>query len=67
MTEKRSTATYKVLHHVHGAVEALERLVQEGTAGEGVLSNPPVQGASLKIAAEEIGKALAVFERIKWK
>ena len=66
MTEKRSAASSQMLRHVRRAREALERIEREGTNGVGVLANPAVQTASLRIAAEEIRRALAVFER-KWK
>jgi hypothetical protein len=67
MTEKRSAATSQVLRHVTRAREALDRLDQDSTTSEGVFRSPIVQGAALKIAAEEIRKALAVFEKTKWK
>ena len=67
MTEKRSAATNQDLRHVQRAREALDRLDPDGTNTRGVLNNPTVQGAALKIAAEEIRKAIAVFERTKWK
>lgn len=67
MTEKRSAATNDILDHVTRAREALERLDPDGTNTRGVLNNPAVQGVALKIAAEEIRKAIAVFERTKWK
>jgi hypothetical protein len=67
VSEKRATATSLVLRHVRRAREALDRLARNGTDGEDALSNPAVQGAALKIAAEELRKALAVFERTKWK
>ena len=67
MTEKRSAATNQVLRHVQRAREALDRLDPDGTNTRGVLNNPTVQGTALKIAAEEIRKAIAVFERTLWK
>ena len=67
MTEKRSAATNNILDHVTRARKALDRLDPDGTNSQGVLNNPTVQGAALKIAAEEIRKAIAVFERTKWK
>jgi hypothetical protein len=30
-------------------------------------SNPHLQGASLKVAREEITKAIAIIERTKWR
>jgi hypothetical protein len=66
MTEKRSAATNQVLRHVQRAREALDRLDRDVNS-DGVLGNPQVQGLALKVAAEEIRKALAVFERTRWK
>jgi hypothetical protein len=68
MTEKRSTATADIIRHVARAREALRHLGGEhNTTSDGVLRSPRAQGAALKIAAEEIRKAVAVFERTKWK
>ena len=66
MTEKRSAATNQVLRHVQRAREALDRLDRDVNS-DGVLGNPQVQGVALKVAAEEIRRALAVFERTRWK
>jgi hypothetical protein len=67
MTEKRSAATDQVFRHVDRALEALQRFANQGTTNDGVLRSSTVQGTALKIAAEEIRKAIAVFERTKWK
>jgi hypothetical protein len=67
MTEKRSAATDDILRHVTRAREALDRLDPDGTNTRGVLNNPTVQGAALKVAADEIRKAIAVFERTRWR
>ena len=64
MTEKRSAATNEVLRHVARAREALDRLDRDVNS-DGVLANPQVQGVALKVAAEEIRKAIAVFERTR--
>ena len=67
MTEKRSAATSQILRHVARAREVLDRLERDGATSEGVLGNPQVQSTALKVAAEEIRRALAVFELTKWK
>jgi hypothetical protein len=67
MTEKRIVATNQVLRHVAEAREVLRHLNDGSATRDGVLRNPDVQGAALKIAAEELRKALAVFDRTKWK
>jgi hypothetical protein len=67
MTEKLSTATGQVFTHVKRAVSALDRFAGEGTTRDGVPRSHNAQRASLKIAAEEIRKALAVLDRTKWR
>jgi hypothetical protein len=67
MTDKKTTATDKVLEHVQRAQTALDNVRREGTNVGGVLRNPPVQGAALKVAREELNKAIAIVERTKWK
>jgi hypothetical protein len=59
MTEK-SVATKRLLQHV--SARSPRRLDHYGATDQGVLRNPPVQGAALKVASEEIRKALAVLE-----
>jgi hypothetical protein len=66
MTEKRSVATGQVFTHVKRAVSAIDRFTGYGTTDDGVLRSHIAQRASLKIAAEEIRKALAVMEKIRW-
>ena len=67
MTVQQAAATQQVFTHVERATDALQRFAGQGTTKDGVLRSHISQRAALKIAAEEIRKALAVFERTKWK
>jgi hypothetical protein len=67
MTDKKGTASDKILEHVKRARQSLDNIDRDGTTVGGVLRNPPVQGAALKVAAEELKKAIAIMKRTKWK
>ena len=67
MTDKHATATHQILEHIGRVCDALNAFHRDGVNAEGVLASPNFQGASLKVALEEIDKAVAVFERTKWK
>lgn len=66
MTDKREKATRQVLEHVTRAREALEDFRGDGISAEGVLTRPHFQGAALKVAREELAKAIAIIDRTKW-
>jgi hypothetical protein len=67
MTDKKSVASDQVLEHVARARRHLENIERDGTNVAGVLRNPAVQNTALKVAAEELKKAIAIMERTKWK
>ena len=50
--------------HMERARSALESARRDGLNDAGVLRNPHVQAAHLKIAREEINKALTIIERM---
>ena len=52
---------------MRGIITLHQTCIKAASASDGVLGNPQVQGVALKVAAEEIRKALAVFERTRWK
>jgi len=45
---------------------SLESAYREGLNAAEVLRNPHVQASQLKVAREEINKALAINERTRW-
>jgi hypothetical protein len=66
-TDRRVHATSQVLDHVGRAREALKEFYDSGARVQGVLANPTLRAASLKWAQEEIGKAIAIIDRTKWR
>jgi hypothetical protein len=52
---------------VQRAREALEEFRGDGINAEGELTRPHFQAAALKIAREELAKAIAVIDRTSWK
>jgi hypothetical protein len=64
--DRREKATRHVSEHVAHARRALDDFREDGISAEGVLMRPHFQGASLKVAREELMKAIAIIERTKW-
>jgi hypothetical protein len=64
--EKRAKVTILVLEHVARADDAVKNFLGDGVSAEGVLTHPPFQAAALKVAREELLKAIALIERTKW-
>jgi hypothetical protein len=67
MIKKQEKATRQVLDHVDRARGALDDFRRDGINAEGVLASPLFQAASLKVAREELNKAIAVIDRTKWR
>ena len=65
MTDKRETATRQVLEHIERARQALDDFRIDATSAQGVLMRPRLQNAALKVAREELGKAIAIMDRTK--
>jgi hypothetical protein len=53
--------------HMERARIGLESAHREGLNAAEVLRNPQVQASHLKVAREEINKALAIIERTRWQ
>jgi len=66
MVDKRETATRHVLEHIERAREALKDFRSDDISTEGVLMRPHFQGAALKVAREELARAIAIIDRTKW-
>jgi hypothetical protein len=65
MSEKLKKATRSVAQHVARARAALDTF--EVDQQSGVLPRPTLQAAAIKMAAEELRKAIALIERTKWQ
>jgi len=65
MTEKLKKATRSVAQHVARARATLDTF--EVDQQSGVLPRPTIQAATMKVAAEELRKAIALIERTKFK
>jgi hypothetical protein len=64
--EKRAKVTALVLEHVQRADDAVKTFRTDGVNPEGVLAHPQFQAAALKVAREELLRAIALIERTKW-
>jgi hypothetical protein len=64
--DKRAKVTRLVLEHVERADDAVKNFRDNVVSAEGVLTHPPLQAAALKVAHEELQKAIALIERTKW-
>ena len=63
MSEKQSKATDQVREHVNRAYDAISEFRRDGINAEVVLVRQLFQAAALKIAREELSKAIAIIER----
>ena len=52
--------------HLERARRALDDAHRDGLNADDVLRNPHVQASHLRVAREEINKALAIIERTRW-
>jgi sulfite reductase beta subunit-like hemoprotein len=59
-------ATEHILAHVERAKESLRNIRAGNLSVEGVFIHPASQQAALKVAREELDKAIAVMERTRW-
>jgi hypothetical protein len=64
--EKRAKVTSLVLEHVERAIDAVGNFRDNGVNAEGALTHPQFQAAALKVAREELLKAISLIERTKW-
>ena len=67
MTDKLKKASGLVLEHIKRARDALDNFDTDGETPDGVLKHPPMQTAALKVAREELRKAIALIERTQWR
>jgi len=64
--EKRAKVTALVLEHVQRADDAVRNFRTDGVTTEGILSHPSFQAAALKVACEELLRAITLIEKAKW-
>jgi hypothetical protein len=64
--ERRAKVTRVVLEHVERADDAVKNFCDDAVNSEGILTHPGLQAAALKVAREELRKAIALIERTKW-
>jgi hypothetical protein len=64
--EKRAKVTRLVLEHLARSDDAVRNFRDNGVSAEGLLMHPPLQAAALKVAREELQKAIALIERTSW-
>jgi len=64
--EKRIKVTRLVIEHMERADDAVKNFRENGVGAEGVLTHPPLQAAALKVAREELQKAIGLIERTNW-
>jgi hypothetical protein len=62
----KHAASKEASDHMQRARIALDVAHREGLNADGVLRNPHVQASHLKVAREEISKALAIMEGTRW-
>ena len=48
------------------ARDALDNFDTDSETPAGVLKHPPMQNAALRVACEELRKAIAIIERMDW-
>ena len=64
MERKQQKASRQALEHVQRARAALDEFTTDGISAEGELMRPHFQGAALKVAREELAKAIAIIGRM---
>jgi hypothetical protein len=64
--DSQGQATGTVLAHVERARVSLKGVHASNLSTDGVFFNPPMTLTSLKVAREELNKAIAVMERTRW-
>jgi hypothetical protein len=66
MSESQARATTRVLAHVKRARASLKSIHEDNVSVDGIFIHPQRQTVSLRVAREELDKAIALMERTKW-
>jgi hypothetical protein len=64
--EGQGKATGHVLEHVQRAKDSLKNISAENLSADGLFVHPKRQLVSLKVAREELEKAIAIMEETRW-
>jgi len=64
---KREKATRQIIEHVDRVRDALNDFLEDNIGDDGELTRPVFQNAVLKVAREELAKAIAIADRTEWK
>jgi len=64
--DSQGKATGHVLAHIERARDALKNIHADNLRGDGVFIHPRMQLVSLKVAREELNKAIVLMERTRW-
>jgi hypothetical protein len=67
MNINKHAASKDASDHLERARQALTDAHRDGLNADGVLRNPHVQASQLRVAREEINKALAIIEQTQWQ
>ena len=59
-------ATTQVLAHVERAKDSIRNIHGDNLSSDGVFMHPSRQLVSLKVAREELDKAISLMERTRW-
>jgi hypothetical protein len=62
MADSKVNDSLHVLDHVRRAETSIENFHRGGTRSDGVLRSPAIQAAALRLAREELSKAIAILE-----
>jgi hypothetical protein len=65
-SESRGRTTQHVLAHVARAKDSLGNIRADNLSSDGVFMHPQMQLVSLKVAREELNKAIGLMERTRW-
>ena len=67
MIDNQEKATSRVLEHIGQVREALKVSRDDGFNAEGVFLHPRFQTVTLKVARDELEKAIKIVERMEWR
>jgi len=67
MNITKHAASKEASDHLERARRALDDAHRDGLNADEVLRNPHVQASHLRVAREEINKALAIIEQTRWR
>lgn len=66
-SDTRVATSRKVVEHVEQAWNAIQLIMSEGVRTDGVLKNPGTQAAAMKMAREELSRAIDLVLNEQWE